>query len=319
MTGWSSWWTCTVTWSARSRSPTGRAQATWTALTYSRTDEFGNPEPLTGAGAPTGPPARYGWLGAAQRSAEALGGVVLMGVRLYSPVTGRFLSADPVPGGSASAYDYCNADPVDCTDLAGTWSLKGVLNVVAAIGEVASFIPGPVGAAAAAVSAVAYAVNGNTSKALEMGVTAAAALVGAGAVVHAVAGGLAAAKVVSVAAKAGAVVGRAVPKLERAEGAYTAWNSTKKLTSFENAMKHFLKPDHGAGVGAKNLRQYVVRANRFLDSRAPAFTRVRKSDGAFVRWSPITNRLAVRSAAGAPQTYFRARSLREGFLQFRMR
>jgi hypothetical protein len=32
-----------------------------------------------------------------------------------------FLQTDPVPGGSANAYDYCNADPINCYDLAGTW------------------------------------------------------------------------------------------------------------------------------------------------------------------------------------------------------
>ncbi|NTW40783.1 MAG: hypothetical protein HGA44_13025, partial [Cellulomonadaceae bacterium] len=79
---------------------------------------FGVPEPLTSAATGDAPP-RYGWLGAAQRSADTPSGTVLMGVRLYSPVIGRFLQVDPVPGGSASAYDYCNADPVNCTDLGG--------------------------------------------------------------------------------------------------------------------------------------------------------------------------------------------------------
>jgi len=81
--------------------------------------------------------SRYSWLGGAQRSAEALGDVVLMGVRLYSPVTGRFLSVDPVDGGSASAYDYCGADPVNCTDLAGKWSFKSVIEIVAEVASVA--------------------------------------------------------------------------------------------------------------------------------------------------------------------------------------
>lgn len=42
-----------------------------------------------------------------------------MGARLYAPTTGRFLSTEPVPGGSAKAYDCCNADPVNCYDLNG--------------------------------------------------------------------------------------------------------------------------------------------------------------------------------------------------------
>jgi hypothetical protein len=34
----------------------------------------------------------------------------------------RFLQTDPVPGGSANAYDYVNQDPINQIDLAGTSS-----------------------------------------------------------------------------------------------------------------------------------------------------------------------------------------------------
>ncbi|MFM9441576.1 DNRLRE domain-containing protein [Streptomyces acidiscabies] len=78
------------------------------------TDEYGNPR--TGQTA-----ARYSWLGGKQRSAETLTGLTLMGVRLYNPATGRFLSVDPVHGGSANAYDYVNADPLNRFDLDGKW------------------------------------------------------------------------------------------------------------------------------------------------------------------------------------------------------
>ena len=166
--------------------PTSDAGVDLTGLRYARYDEFGNPQPLTSGATSNAPPARYGWLGGAQRSADTPTGVVLMGVRLYHPGIGRFLQVDPVAGGSASAYDYCNADPVNCTDLAGTIAWGRVLGAVAMVGEIASFIPGPVGAAAAGVSAIAYAASGNKGKALEMGITAAAALVGAGAAVRAV-------------------------------------------------------------------------------------------------------------------------------------
>ncbi|MFB9439821.1 DNRLRE domain-containing protein [Streptomyces showdoensis] len=77
-------------------------------------DEYGNPR--------SGQPGtRYGWLGGKQRSSETLTGLTLMGVRLYNPATGRFLSLDPVYGGSANAYDYVNADPVNAYDLDGKW------------------------------------------------------------------------------------------------------------------------------------------------------------------------------------------------------
>jgi RHS repeat-associated protein len=63
--------------------------------------------------------ARYGWLGGARRSGDALASLVLTGARLYNPATGRFLQRDPVPGGSANDYDYCSGDPVNCDDASG--------------------------------------------------------------------------------------------------------------------------------------------------------------------------------------------------------
>jgi RHS repeat-associated protein len=169
----------------------GQSTADWTALRHQAADEFGNATDLTTGsavttnGASPGKDKRYGWLGGKQRSADALAGVVLMGVRLYDPGTGRFWSTDPEPGGNATAYDYCSADPVNCTDLDGRWSWKGVLKKVAKVAEVASMIPGPIGAVSAGISAGAYAATGNKGKALEMGLTAAAQLVGAGGVVKA--------------------------------------------------------------------------------------------------------------------------------------
>ncbi|MDI9889400.1 RHS repeat-associated core domain-containing protein, partial [Streptomyces sp. HNM0645] len=77
-------------------------------------DEYGNPR--TGQAA-----TRYNWLGAKQRSSETLTGLTLMGVRLYNPTTGRFLSMDPVYGGGANAYEYVNADPLNRYDLDGKW------------------------------------------------------------------------------------------------------------------------------------------------------------------------------------------------------
>jgi RHS repeat-associated protein len=64
-------------------------------------------------------PGRYGWLGASQRAADTPSGVLLMGVRLYNPGTGRFLSRDPVDGGGRSDFDYCGGDPLGCSDESG--------------------------------------------------------------------------------------------------------------------------------------------------------------------------------------------------------
>jgi hypothetical protein len=42
-----------------------------------------------------------------------------MGTRQYNPETGRFLSIDPVQGGSANQYDYVWGDPINAYDIAG--------------------------------------------------------------------------------------------------------------------------------------------------------------------------------------------------------
>jgi RHS repeat-associated protein len=61
---------------------------------------------------------RYGSLGSLQRSREALGGLTLMGVRLYNPVTGMFMSPDPIPGGNITPYVYPQ-DPINSLDPSG--------------------------------------------------------------------------------------------------------------------------------------------------------------------------------------------------------
>ncbi|MFI5527635.1 DNRLRE domain-containing protein [Kitasatospora sp. NPDC051853] len=82
------------------------------APTVLHNDEFGNPRAGQAA-------SRYNWLGGAQRSTETPSGVILMGARLYSPATGRFLSVDPVAGGGANDYVYCSGDGVNCSDTTG--------------------------------------------------------------------------------------------------------------------------------------------------------------------------------------------------------
>jgi RHS repeat-associated protein len=80
-------------------------------LSTQQFDEFGTPKQTSGA--------KYGWLGGNGRRTELASGVVQMGVRSYVPSLGRFLSPDPVAGGSANAYDYGNGDPVNQFDLGG--------------------------------------------------------------------------------------------------------------------------------------------------------------------------------------------------------
>lgn len=79
-------------------------------------DEYGRPSDSESVGK-----QRYGWLGSQQRAADAPSGIMLMGVRLYNPTTGRFLQVDPIYGAGCNAYEYTCADPVDKTDLNGKW------------------------------------------------------------------------------------------------------------------------------------------------------------------------------------------------------
>jgi RHS repeat-associated protein len=74
-------------------------------------DEFGNPKQSN--------TPKFGWLGAKSRRTELPSGVIQMGLRSYVPAMGRFLTPDPIRGGSANAYDYANQDPVNNFDLTG--------------------------------------------------------------------------------------------------------------------------------------------------------------------------------------------------------
>ncbi|MGW0435028.1 DNRLRE domain-containing protein [Micromonospora sp. NPDC003197] len=96
---------------------------------------------------------RYGWLGAEQRAADTPAGIVLMGVRLYNPTTGRFLQTDPVYGGNANPYDYCSGDPINCFDLDGRrgWG-KWLDRAGAVLGVAAMFGCGPCAAVSAGIS-----------------------------------------------------------------------------------------------------------------------------------------------------------------------
>ena len=110
-------------------SPRGDVSATVTLPTdgeaaegldrWTRYTEYGTPvitPPTSTAGAAAN---GYGWLGAKQRSTTETG-ILLMGARLYNPVTGLFTSLDPVYGGNDTPYTYPN-DPINRIDTTGEW------------------------------------------------------------------------------------------------------------------------------------------------------------------------------------------------------
>jgi RHS repeat-associated protein len=72
-------------------------------------------------------PYPYGWTGRQQRDTSAFTGTVRMGVRLYDPSLGRFLSRDPVEGGCANDYTFGWNDPVNTFDLDGR-KVLGICN-----------------------------------------------------------------------------------------------------------------------------------------------------------------------------------------------
>jgi RHS repeat-associated protein len=78
-------------------------------------DEYGNRE-----GASTGKLVTYDAYGQYERATTSQG-LILMGARVYNPVTNQFTSADPVTGGNETSYTYPN-DPINKTDFDGAYS-----------------------------------------------------------------------------------------------------------------------------------------------------------------------------------------------------
>jgi RHS repeat-associated protein len=64
----------------------------------------------------------HGWLGQHKRLTDHQTGItptIQMGARPYHPTLGRFLTIDPIEGGSCNDYDYTCQDPTNNLDLDG--------------------------------------------------------------------------------------------------------------------------------------------------------------------------------------------------------
>ena len=83
---------------------------TTTISSYSETDEYGINL--------VGQARNYGYLGTEQRSTDTIGGLTLMGARLYNPTTGLFGSVDSIPDANETMYTYPQ-DPINSSDPTG--------------------------------------------------------------------------------------------------------------------------------------------------------------------------------------------------------
>lgn len=96
------------------------------AVVDTRSGSFTN-EPFglqaTGAGSTTSTSER--WTARWDKRADSLSGLFEMGVRPYDVALGRFLSVDPVVGGSLNNYEFAAQDPINNYDLDGRFCLFG--------------------------------------------------------------------------------------------------------------------------------------------------------------------------------------------------
>lgn len=60
------------------------------------------------------------WAGRWDKQLDTSANMIQMGARPYDPTLGRFLSVDPIDGGSLNGYDYATQDPINGYDLDGT-------------------------------------------------------------------------------------------------------------------------------------------------------------------------------------------------------
>lgn len=92
----------------------GEANSSGTLTGNHTYDPFGAPLDSAPSNATT-----HRFVGRWDKQYDTTTGDILMGARPYNPSTGRFLSVDPIPGGSLNNYDYAGQDPINNYDLSG--------------------------------------------------------------------------------------------------------------------------------------------------------------------------------------------------------
>jgi RHS repeat-associated protein len=240
-----------LTWIAGDHHGTGQVAVDADDLTVSRRrlDPFG-----VDRATPATWPGEKGFI----RGTQDPTGLTHIGAREYDPSLGRFISVDPVfdtdDPQSMTGYSYCNADPVNCVDADGRWGFKKFFSKVAAVASVASMIPGPIGTAAGLISAGAYLAAGNKTEALWALAAAAAALVGAGAVVKGARLAVGAVKHVS----------KAVKQAKRVEKAIVRSGKMKKAKEVGRGVKV-----HMIAKGLTRPLEKLSRGRIKVDRRLP--------------------------------------------------
>ena len=131
-------------------------------------DPFGAHASETGVNgaAPANP---WRWMGG---YLDASTGLYHFGERYYDQTRGSFLQIDPIDGGSASRYGYCSGDPLNCSDLTGTF---GIRQGLANLKKFANKVPwGAVLSVGAAGASILFAGSGLVS-AIAIGLSAVSA------------------------------------------------------------------------------------------------------------------------------------------------